>query len=69
MPKYKPHHDKLSARDKRDHFFHECGIVRQNTASSNNDLYRQNYDAIFNKSAREDTANDSDKEAERHTDS
>lgn len=58
MPKYKPLHDKLSAKDRRDHFYAECGIVRQNTASSDRDLYRQNYDRIFNNSAREDTAND-----------
>ncbi len=62
MPKYKPLHDRLSAKDRRDHFYAECGIVRQNTASSDRDLYRQNYDAIFNNSAREDTADEDRKE-------
>lgn len=54
----KPLHKHLTEKDKRDHFWSELGTVRQRTKKSNDELYRQNYDKIFNKSASEEIPQD-----------
>ena len=57
----KPLHHHLTAKDKRDRFWSELGMVRQKARKSNDQAYRDNYDKIFRKkSAREDTAHDSE---------